>query len=69
MNLPYWWALEPLGVHIRHPRMPTRTAWSSHSTPTDANSNHLEFTFDTHGCQLEPLGVHIRRSQMLSRTA
>ncbi len=34
--------LEPLGVHIRRPRMTTRTAWSSHPTPTDDDLNHLE---------------------------
>ena len=49
MNLPYWWALEPLGVHIQRPWMPTRTAWSSHPTPTDDDSNRLEFTSDAHG--------------------
>ena len=61
--------VEPLGVHIRHPRMSTRTAWSSHPTPTDVDSNRLEFTSDAHGCRLEPLGVHIRRPRMSSQIA
>ena len=60
--------VEPLGVHIRHPRMPTRTAWSSYPTLTDANSNRLEFTFDAHGCQLKSLGVHIRHSKTRTKT-
>lgn len=68
MNLPYWWALEPLGVHIRHPRMPTRTAWSSHPTSTDAESNRLEFKSEHHGWRLKPLGVHIRHSKTRTKT-
>ena len=38
--------------------MPTRTAWSSHSTPTDADLNRLEFKSEHHGWRLKPLGVH-----------
>ena len=37
MNLPYWWALEPLGVQIQYPRMPTQTAWSSYPTLEDTD--------------------------------
>ena len=48
--------------------MPTQTTWSSHSTPTDANSNRLEFISDAHGCQLKPLGVHIRHSKTRTKT-
>lgn len=60
--------VEPLGVHIRHPRMPTRTAWSSYPTLTDAESNRLKCTFDAHECQLKPLGVHIRHSKTRTKT-
>ena len=60
--------VEPLGVHIRHPRMTTRTAWSSNPTPTDDDLNRLEFTSEHHGWRLKPLGVHIRHSKTRTKT-
>ena len=48
--------------------MPTQTAWSSHLTPTDANSNRLEFKSEHHGWRLKPLGVHIRHSKTRTKT-
>ncbi len=60
--------LEPLRVHIRHPQLPALTAQSSHPTPTDADSNRLELTFDAQGCRLNPLGVHIRHSKTRTKT-
>ena len=59
----------PNRVNVYAMLMWALSVWSSHPSITDANSNHLEFTFDTHGCQLKPLGVHIRHPRMLSRTA
>ena len=48
--------------------MPTRTAWSSYPTLTDANLNRLEFKSEHHGWRLKPLGVHIRHSKTRTKT-
>ena len=50
--------VEPLEVHIRRPRMPTQTAWSSHPTTTYAELDRLGY-ISTHSTAIHGRMLHV----------